>query len=460
MQIDERITAAMIKPAVLMLLSAISIHAFAQGPPASLTDHIRSASDLGELRDIQTDWKDGALNLSTDKAERHAWVVIPAPRNGWDLRRRATVNAGITNTGSHPVGVMLWVVGDHGWDAVVDQATLAPREARTFSCDLRATFPDKTPKLNPGDVKQVQIMLSEPIIAPAKAGQKDGAQTRLNPRMTKPVSLEVRDMTSQGDAPDWKRPSGHIDVPSVEDSPPSAGKRVRYRSPGDETPANYCVLNLPEDWQPGKTYPVIVEYPGNIFFTPGCYSTGLPEHCVIGYGMTKGNGAICLGMPFVDRTVGKPVENGWGNPDDTADYAMRMVADVCGRFGGDSKNVLLTGFSRGAIACGYIGLRHDRIAALWKGFHACQHYDGDGWNGATLPGALDRAARFKGKAVFQTDNSREKFQPVMDVMQTHVTWSESGLGSHSTAMFLDDRQSTQQLRTWFWRLVSAAPNKE
>ena len=60
---------------------------------------------------------------------------------------------------------MLWVVGDHGWDAVLDAATLAPHETRTFSCNLRATFPDRTPKLNPGDVKQVQVMLAEPVDA-------------------------------------------------------------------------------------------------------------------------------------------------------------------------------------------------------------------------------------------------------------------------------------------------------
>jgi hypothetical protein len=42
----------------------------------------------------------------------------------------------------------------------------------------------------------------------------------------------------------------------------------------------------------------------------------------------------------------------------------------------------------------------------------------------------------------------------MDVMDTTITWAHSGLGYHSTAMFLDDRASTQQLRQWFWQLVS------
>ena len=92
-------------------------------------------------------------------------------------------------------------------------------------------------------------------------------------------------------------------------------------------------------------------------FAPVCYSTGLPDQCVIGYGMTKGKGAICLDMPIVDRATGKIAENGCGNADDTADYVMRMVAEVCAKFGGDRENIVLTGFSRGAIACGYIGLR-------------------------------------------------------------------------------------------------------
>ena len=435
---------------VLLLAPPVALHANAS---ISLTEHLRSSSDLGELRDIRAEWSHGVLKLSANKTGHHAWVVIPAPKGGWDLVRRATVNAEIINTGDAPVGVMLWVVGDHGWDAVLDAATLAPNETRTFSCNLRAAFPDHTPKLNPGDVKQVQVMLTEPVKRAAKPGDKGNVQPLLNPRITKAVALEVRQITAQGEAPAWKRPAGRIDVPDVEDAPPAPGKRVRHRLSGDEKTGIYSVLNLPEDWQPGKKYPVIVEYPGNIFFVPACYSTGLPDQCVIGYGMTKGKGAICLGMPFIDRAAGKLAENGWGNADDTADYVMRMVAEVCAKFGGDREYVVLTGFSRGAIACGFIGLRNDRIAALWKAFHACQHYDGDGWGGATMPGAIERAARFKGKAVFQTDNPQVYFQPVMDAMKTDVTWIQSGLGAHATAMFLDDRPSTRQLREWFWNLV-------
>ncbi len=429
----------------LITVLLLALPAFAADAPTSLTQHLRSAADLGELRDVRAELNEDRLTLSCTKAERHAWVVIPAAKGGWDLARRATVDAEISNTSNVPVGVMLWVVGDHGWSAVVDSATLAPHETRNFSCNLRAAYPDGTPKLNPGDVKQVQVMLAEPVTIRGKE--------LLSPIITKPVSIEVRQVKARGDAPEWKRPADRIDVPALEDIAPEPGKRVRYRLPGDEKSGIYSVLNLPEDWQRGKKYPIIVEYPGNIMFAPVCYSHGLPDQCVIGYGITKGKSAICLGMPFVDRATDAIAENAWGNADDSAEYVMRMVEEVCTKFGGDRANILLTGFSRGAIACGYIGLRNDKIAGLWKGFHACQHSDGANWNGATMAGAIERAARFQGKAVFQTDNPQDKFQPVMDAMKTKVTWAQSGLHFHSTAMFLDDRPSTQQLREWFWNLV-------
>jgi hypothetical protein len=424
--------------------------------PLALTTHLHGKADLGEQRDIQADWRDGVLKLSTASAELHAWVVINAPNGGWDLSMRGAIKTDITNTGDNPVGVMLWVVGNHGWEAVTDTAVITPRQTRTFSCNLRETFPDGTAKLNPHDIKQIQVMLSEPAVSREKHAATAGAPPRLLARITKPVSIEVREVAAHGDAPQWTRPAGRLNVPNVEESTPAPGKRVRYRLPRDGSTGLYCVLNLPENWNSHAKHPVVVEFPGNLFFTPGCYSTGLPEQCVMGYGMTQGRNAICLGMPFVDRLSAKPVESGWGNADDTAQYTMQMVDEVCAKFGGDRQNIVLTGFSRGAIACGYIGLRNPQIASLWKGFHACQHYDGDGWNGATMQGALERAARFQGQAVFQTDNPESKFRQVMDVMKTNVTWVKSGLGAHSTAMFLDDRPSTQKLRDWFLQLVAQA----
>jgi hypothetical protein len=439
----------------LMLMGLLLWHARVglPAPPTPLAGHLRSGDDLRDRRDIQTEWEDGVLTLSSTAATLFARATIPPPPGGWDLASRATIDAELMNTGKHPVGVMVWVVGDHGWEAVLDSAVLEPRETRRFSCDLRAAFPDGTPRLNPGDVSGVQIMLGQPVTGGRSRDGNSKAAAQFAGGIIRPVSVMLRSLAARGEQPPWRRPPGRIDVPTVEEGGPEPGRRVRYRLAGDEQTGIASILNLPEDWQAGRKYPVIVEYPGNIFLGPACYSTGLPDQCLIGYGMTRGRGAICLGLPFLDRASGRIVENGWGNADETADYAVRMVAEVCEKFGGDPDRVVLTGFSRGAIACGYIGLRNERIAALWKGFHACQHYDGGGWNGADMPGALGRATRFKGVAVFQTDNPREKYQAVMDAMKTEVTWADSGLHWHSTAMFLDDRPSTKQLRDWFWRLV-------
>ena len=47
----------------------------------------------------------------------------------------------------------------------------------------------------------------------------------------------------------------------------------------------------------------------------------------------------------------------------------------------------------------------------------------------------------------------EQFQPLMDAMGVPATFVRSGLGAHATAMFLDDRASTRQVREWYRELV-------
>jgi hypothetical protein len=125
------------------------------------------------------------------------------------------------------------------------------------------------------------------------------------------------------------------------------------------------------------------------------------------------------------------------------------MAEVCAKFGGDRENEGLTSFSPASHAarlpavtsvcamivwrrCGKASTRASTTMVTVGRERRCR-------------GAIERAARFQGKAVFQTDNSQDRFQPVMDVMKTKVTWAQSSLGFHSTAMFLDDRLSTQQL---------------
>ncbi|NQU43442.1 hypothetical protein HQ520_09155 [bacterium] len=419
-----------------------------RGEPTDLLAHVRATDDLGELRGVQAELNrqesETFLRFMISLPEPNqnpiwGWCTVPAPEGGWDLARRKTVEAEIANRGQKPLTTMLWVVASHGWGAVGDFATLEPGELRRFACDLRKTYPDGTPRLDPGQVKQVQVMLQRP-----DAG----------------AVVEVRNLLATGEAPEWVRPEGRLDVPDMETGTPAAGRRVQYRLHEDKPNGAYCLLYLPEDWVAGGKFPVIVEYPGNIAYGPLCYSTGRPEQCVINYGMMKGRGSIWLSLPFVKRDREGVVENGWGDADATADYAMRAVEEICREFGGDKENVVLTGFSRGAIACGYIGLRNDRIARLWKGFHACQHYDGSGWGGSTMEGAIERAKRLAGRPVFHTDNPGENPRKVLAAVGASGTFVRSGLGFHSCAMFLDNRPSTQQLREWYANLVRSARLEE
>lgn len=399
----------------------------------TLWSHVRQASDLRDVRaarvHVDPSIPGGRLTLKAAAGATHAWAIVPPPASGWSLDARATVEATLTNRGPRAVKGALWVVAAGGWESIADFAEVDPGATRTFVCRLRESFPDGTPKLDPARVQGIQVMLERPA-----AGQE----------------VEVTGLVAEGEAPPWTRPAGRIEVPVVEAGEPAPGRRV-WRRFGPEGEAAGAI-HLPRDWRDGGRYPVIVEYPGNIFYTSGCYSTGRPEQCVIGFGMSRDEGAIWLSLPFVDA-AGGIAENGWGDPDATADLCVRAVEDVCTRFAGDRTRLVLAGFSRGAIACGYIGLRNERIAGLWRGLHCCQHFDGDGWNGATMEGAVERAARFRGRAVFHTDNRADDVRPVTDALGVPVEFVSSGLGAHSCAMFLDDRPSTRRLRNWFNELV-------
>ncbi len=363
-----------------------------------------------------------------------AWVSIPAPREGWRLAEVRFVSVTVRNVGDDPAVVTLWAVGSHGWAAVGDVVRSEPGSIERLRCDLRERYPDGTPKIDPTRLAEIRVMVQR----------------------TERATLEVSDLRPEGQAPRWTPPGDRLLVPEMTEGPPQPGRRVRYRLPGDDSEV-YGAVYLPRDWAPDKRLPVIAEFPGNVFFDARkCWSTGRPEQCVIGYGITRGHGAIWLSLPFVDRTAGTIAESGFGSNDgdDTAEYTVRAIEDVCRRWNGDRANVVLCGFSRGAIACGYIGLRNDGIAPLWRAFVACQHYDGAGWRQSTMEGAVERARRFRGCAIFQIDNDPKKYAPVVAATRPEVcwTWEQSGLGYHATAMFLDDRPMMRRLRQWYRHL--------
>ena len=166
------------------------------------------ANVVGGLRGMRASFEDGVLRLAADlpppASAAYTWASLPAPAGGWKLERRATVEAEVTNAGGGEADVMLWVVGESGWDAVPAAAKLAPGETRRFSCRLRETFPDGTPKIDPSRVAEVRVMVRG--------------------RFRSPVRLDVRGLAARGTEPPWSPPKARVPVPAVTDDAPADRK--------------------------------------------------------------------------------------------------------------------------------------------------------------------------------------------------------------------------------------------
>jgi hypothetical protein len=196
-------------------------------------------------------------------------------------------------------------------------------------------------------------------------------------------------------------------VPPLTSAEPAAGRRTIMRLPAAAATAAYHTLSLPTDWQPGRRYPVLAEWAGNgPFRSPeGDTNSGRVEDATLAQGLAGTDGAIVLGLPFVDDDGSHNVTMWWGTPPShdaaaTLAYAKAAIRDVCDRFGGDPQRVVLVGFSRGSIACNALGLADDEIASLWKAAVCFSHYDGlRSWPFAGSSGAdaRERLTRLRGR---------------------------------------------------------------
>lgn len=187
-------------------------------------------------------------------------------------------------------------------------------------------------------------------------------------------------------------------TPPMTDAPPAPGQRVRQVAPEYVGTGVYHALYLPTDWVQGKTYPVLVEYTGNR--APRYNSTGEVKDANLGYGLTGGKGFIWVTMPYIKKGGKANAVTWWGDRQATIDYCKTNLPRILKDFGGDPDNVLICGFSRGAIACSYIGLADDEIAGLWKGMIAHDHFDGQqqwGYPFDDRDSALARLSRLRGR---------------------------------------------------------------
>jgi acetyl esterase/lipase len=186
------------------------------------------------------------------------------------------------------------------------------------------------------------------------------------------LALTFFSVSASAASPDVTAIAPDLFTPPVVSGDPMPGKRVFHTLPGYEKSNVRHAIYLPTDWIKGNTYPVIAEFNGN----NGTVAGGKAAQ---GYGISGGRGFIWITLPFVSEDGMEDMDWWWGDPDRTADYAKAAVELICKQFGGNANAVILTGYSRGAIACNYIGLRNDAIAKLWLGMVPVSHYDNLTW---------------------------------------------------------------------------------
>ena len=205
--------------------------------------------------------------------------------------------------------------------------------------------------------------------------------------------------------PDIRTIAFDLKIPDISKEKPGPGKRVKLKLSKYEQTDLFHILYLPKNWEKGKKYPVLVEYAGNGPYKNkfGDTSTGEIEGSVLGYGLSEGKDFIWLCLPYVNKEHNANQKQWWGDVEATVNYCLEAVEDICWNYGGDQENLILCGFSRGSIACNYIGLHNDKISGLWKAFLCYSHYDGvRQWNyaGSDKKSAFSRLKKLANRPQF------------------------------------------------------------
>ena len=273
---------------------------------------------------------------------------------------------------------------------------------------------------------------------------------QINPGQNKPILIDSV-------APD-------LVVPPLQSGDPAPGKRVRQTLALWGTPDVYHTLYLPTDYDESTKFPVIVEYAGNGNFknSLGDVSTGWVDGSKLGYGITAGHGAIWVCLPFLNGDGSKIATRWWGDPTEydvqpTLDYCRQAVSWICEKYGGDRQKVILAGFSRGAIACNFVGLHDDQIAKLWCGFVVYSHYDGvKRWPypQSDADSAISRLKRLGDRPQFICHEQGGGLEATRNWLEStgvegNFTFQETGFRNHNDAWVLRPSAARAELRKWW-----------
>ena len=243
------------------------------------------------------------------------------------------------------------------------------------------------------------------------------------------------------------------------DEAPAPGKFVRRRAKEYADSDIYHAIYLPTNWRAGESYPAIVEYAPNRAAAFG--TTGRVEDCRLGYHLSGGRDCLWIVLPYVNVMERQNQDTWWGDESATVDYCLANLARECDEFGGDRNSVVLVGFSRGAIACGYIGLRNDDIADIWLGFWAHSHIDGGRF---TPMGRDERMARLRGRPTLlswgETDGGKPEGERgaarLREAGQLVSAFEIAGVG-HTDTWIEHDTMDREKARAWLATLLEKRP---
>jgi hypothetical protein len=280
-------------------------------------------------------------------------------------------------------------------------------------------------------------------------------------------------LAETAEIPDISSVPPDLQVPAMRDGDPQAGKRIRQVTPGYERTQVYHALYLPTDWKPERRYPVLVEFAGNGGYRNkfGDVSTGKLEDSRMGYGISAGAEFIWVCLPYLNNAGDATLTNWWGDSPTydvrpTLEYCRRTVQFICEKYGGDPAKVILCGFSRGAIACNYVGLHDDETAKLWRGFIVFSHYDGvvEKWPypGADRESARRRLQRLAGRPQFICAESSSVAGASLAATEMYLAatgekarfmFVSTGFRNHSDAWLLCPSPARTKLREWLTNVL-------
>ena len=284
----------------------------------------------------------------------------------------------------------------------------------------------------------------------------------VNAQLASLIALAACSTLHAADLPDIAAVPWDLTPPPMTEAQPAPGRRVKQVAAEYEGSEVYHGLYLPTDWQAGKQYPVLVEYAGNGGYRNkfGDACTGKVEDCSLGYGISGGRRFIWVCLPYISTDHRHNQLRWWGDVAATADYCKKVVPRICRRYGGDPARVVLLGFSRGAIACNFIGLHDDEIASLWCAFLCHSHYDGVrlwSYAGSDRASAAKRIARLKDRPQFisherSVEETKRYLQQVCP--KGAFTFQALPYRNHTDTWVLRDIPQRKALRDWVERVLA------